>query len=164
LEDPGSIISLATALPCPVIQLHGEIAPAAVLELSRQLRPRKIIAKVSVEGEVPLERARQLNSCADALVLDSIDRSTDRVGGTGLVHDWSISARIARESILPIVLAGGLTTDNVGQAIAVVKPWAVDVNSGVETPDGDKSEQRLRAFIRAIKRISTEAGQSEGFI
>jgi phosphoribosylanthranilate isomerase len=157
LEDPGKIISLATALHCPVIQLHSDFAPKAVKELSRHLHPKKIIAKVSVEGEASIERAIQLTNCADALVLDSIDRSTNRVGGTGLVHDWRISARIARQSQLPIVLAGGLTPDNVGLAISTVRPWAVDVNSGVEAPDGDKSEQRLRAFMEAIRTTNARA-------
>jgi len=151
LEEPERIFALASALPCPVIQLHSELDPTIIRELSQHLRPKKIIAKVSVEGEASVERAMLLNESADAIVLDSIDRSTDRVGGTGLTHDWTISARIAHQSRIPVVLAGGLTPHNVRQAISIVKPWAVDVNSGVETPDGYKSEDLITAFMRATK-------------
>jgi phosphoribosylanthranilate isomerase len=151
IEDPERILSLADALSCPVLQLHSELHPKVLRELCHQLRPKKIIAKVSVEGEASVERAIQLSGAAHAIVLDSIDRSTGRVGGTGLVHDWDISARIVRESRLPVVLAGGLTPRNVRQAISKVRPWAVDVNSGVETPDGKKSEDLIHAFIRAAR-------------
>jgi phosphoribosylanthranilate isomerase len=151
IEDPERILSLVDAVPCPVIQLHSELQPKVLRELCDQLRPKKIIAKISVEGEASMERAIQISGTAHAIVLDSIDRSTGRVGGTGLVHDWDISARIVRESGLPIVLAGGLTPHNVRQAISKVQPWAVDVNSGVETPDGQKSEALIHAFIKAAR-------------
>jgi len=151
VEDPAEILSLASALPCPVIQLHSQLDPDVVRELSTQLRPKKIIALVSVDGEGAVERAIQLSDAANAIVLDSIDRSTDRVGGTGLVHDWSLSARIVQQSRIPVVLAGGLTPQNLHQAISTVKPWAVDVNSGVETADGRKSEELVKAFIAQAK-------------
>ena len=151
LEDPADILSLASALPCPVIQLHSQLDAALLRELSRKLRPKKIIALVSVEGEGALKRAIELSDCADAIVLDSIDRSTNRVGGTGLVHDWTLSARIVEQSRIPVVLAGGLTPQNVRRAISTVKPWAVDVHSGVETADGRKSEGLIQAFIAEAK-------------
>jgi phosphoribosylanthranilate isomerase len=70
-----------------------------------------------------------------------------------MVHDWSISARIASTSKAPIILAGGLTPENVAQAIRAVKPWGVDVNSGVETSDGRKDEGRIQRFIAAASTV-----------
>jgi phosphoribosylanthranilate isomerase len=125
-----------------------------VSELRRlrgSLRPRRLIAKVSVEGEEAADRARSLEGIADAILLDSRDRSTDRVGGTGLVHDWSISARIVERISTPIILAGGLNPTNVARAISTVRPWAVDVNSGVEDSSGMKNEDKVRAFVAAAR-------------
>ena len=80
----------------------------------------------------------------DGIILDS--RTTDRLGGTGLTHDWSISRRIVEELPLPVILAGGLTPDNLEAAINAVHPYAVDVNSGVET-DQKKDPEKVRKFI-----------------
>jgi phosphoribosylanthranilate isomerase len=63
------------------------------------------------------------------------------------VHDWTISARIVASVDLPIILAGGLKPENVAEAIRVVRPWGVDVHSGVEAGDGRKDEDRMRRFI-----------------
>jgi phosphoribosylanthranilate isomerase len=73
------------------------------------------------------------------------------VGGTGLTHDWEISAQIVKHVSTPVILAGGLTPENVRGAIGQVQPWAVDVNSGVRNSDGSKDPHRIRAFIREAK-------------
>jgi phosphoribosylanthranilate isomerase len=76
---------------------------------------------------------------------------TDRVGGTGKTHDWSLSAKIVANCKVPVVLAGGLTPQNVMHAIHIVRPFAVDVNSGIERADGRKSEERIYRFIEAAR-------------
>jgi phosphoribosylanthranilate isomerase len=149
LEDVGEILTLADRVPTAVVQLHSDLDPRALEELRGRLAPRKVVGKVSVEDGTALERARALEPFVDALVLDSRDRAAGRVGGTGLVHDWSISARIAATSRVPVVLAGGLTPDNVAEAIRAVRPWGVDVNSGVEAADGSKDPELLARFVRA---------------
>ena len=151
LDEPGALSRLAQAVACPVLQLHSDWSPAALHELRPRLGPRKIIGKVSVEGEAAVERAKEIEPFVDAIVLDTRDPATDRVGGTGMVHDWSISARIAAAADVPIILAGGLTPDNVAEAVRTVKPWGVDVNSGVETRDGRKDERRIQRFIEAAR-------------
>jgi phosphoribosylanthranilate isomerase len=105
-----------------------------------------LIKAVHVTGEDALGSALAYAPDADALVLDS--RTADRLGGTGLTHDWSVSARIvAAVAPLPVYLAGGLTPENVAEAVARVRPAGVDVNSGVEDADGRKDAAKMRAFV-----------------
>jgi phosphoribosylanthranilate isomerase len=149
VDDPDALVRLASAVPCPVLQLHSDLAGATLRQLRPRLAPRKIIGKVSVEDATALDRAREIEPFVDAIVLDSRDRATDRVGGTGLVHDWSISARIVAAAAVPVILAGGLTPENVAAAVRAVQPWGVDVHSGVESSDGRKDESRMRRFMAA---------------
>jgi len=79
---------------------------------------------VSVENERAIERVRAIEDLVDNLILDSTDPSTGRVGGTGIAHDWSISAKIVAISKVPVILAGGLTPENVSEAIAECDGWS----------------------------------------
>jgi phosphoribosylanthranilate isomerase len=94
----------------------------------------------------------------DAILIDS--RSTTAVGGTGLTFDWSAASQVllqnakARERRL--VAAGGLRPDNVAEAIAILRPWGVDVVSGVEAAPGHKDEAKMRAFIAAARKAHEE--------
>ncbi|MFQ6062126.1 MAG: hypothetical protein ACE5J9_02995 [Methanosarcinales archaeon] len=86
---------------------------------------------------------------ADAILLDT--SVGGRSGGTGITHDWNLSAEIVRKySLLPIILAGGLNPNNVENAIKVVKPYAVDTASGVETK-GVKDEVKVKEFIKKAR-------------
>ncbi len=88
---------------------------------------------------------------ADALLLDAFDPNA--YGGTGKTIDWNLAAEIVRESPLPVILAGGLTPENVAEAIRIVKPYAVDVCSGVEASYGIKDKLKVRDFIQAAKGV-----------
>jgi phosphoribosylanthranilate isomerase len=147
MEEPDEIIRLAEIVPSLALQIHSNASASILAALRERLRPRKIVGKVSVLDASAIARAREIEKSVDAIVLDSADPRTNRVGGTGLVHDWSISAAIVSQVNVPVILAGGLNPENVSKAIATVRPWAVDVHSGVETADGKKSEERLRRFI-----------------
>jgi phosphoribosylanthranilate isomerase len=102
-----------------------------------------------VDGEAALRRAEQAAAWADALHLDT--RTGARLGGTGVTHDWSLSARIAAATPIPVILAGGLTADNVAEAVGHVRPFGVDVNSGVEDARGVKDPAKMRAFVAAAR-------------
>ena len=152
IEDPAAVLALADTVPSAAVQLHSDMTPAVLVALRRELTPRKIIAQISVEGASAIERARDLDYRVDAILLDSVNRTTDQVGGTGITHDWGISAQIVKHVSTPVILAGGLTPANVGDAIHQVQPWAVDVNSGVRNNAGFKDSNLIRAFIETSKR------------
>ena len=92
-------------------------------------------------------------SLVDAFLIDSINEKTGQVGGTGLVGNWNRAARFVQESPLPVILAGGLTPSNVARAIERVRPYAVDVNTGVKTAsDRTESAALCRAFVKEARQ------------
>jgi len=152
VEDPDAIVHLVEQVRCLAVQLHSDLPATALRSLRQSLRPRSVVGKVSIGDLGALDRALSIEEEVDAIVLDSIDLAAGKVGGTGKVHDWSISSAITARTRKPIILAGGLTPTNVAEAIAKVRPWAVDVNSGVESPDGKKVGLLIREFVRAASR------------
>lgn len=147
--DPGWVAKTAGEIGCTTVQIHGDMPLEAILSLREELSHLRVTRVVHVVGEASVERAVIVAGWADAIHLDT--RTPTRVGGSGVTHDWSISARIVQAVDRPVILSGGLTPDNVRQAIATVRPFAVDVNSGVETADGQKSPMKVRAFIEQAR-------------
>ena len=133
--------SLAEEIGLDAVQLHGDETPA-----SYRAFKRRVIKMVPVNG--PGTRAAVRNVPARASVLlDAHDPA--RRGGTGRTVDWSLAADIAAER--PVILSGGLNAENVGDAIRAVRPFAIDVSSGVESAPGVKDPDRLRAFFAAVQ-------------
>ena len=132
-----------------VVQLHGDFPLVAISALREALPYAAIVKSVHVEGDDTIAAALAAARSADAILLDTIARG--RIGGTGKTHDWSISARIRAASEKPVILAGGLSPKNVAEAIAKVRPFAVDVNSGTRGADGWKDHAKIRAFITAAR-------------
>lgn len=148
LPDPAAVAAMAREIGVITIQVHGDVSPDGMRALRRLAPGHRLIKAVHVTGPDALARATIFAPLADALLLDS--RTVDRLGGTGRTHDWTISRRIvAAIAPVPVILAGGLTPDNVAAAIAEVRPAGVDVNSGVEDAAGAKDPIRMRAFISA---------------
>ena len=144
-------VDLCRYLGVSALQLHGAF-PAQELPLIRAALPHlKIIRAVHVVGAESLAQARALERRVDALILDTYDPVTGRHGATGKTHDWSISRQIARQTRTPVILAGGLTEENVADAIRAVRPWAVDVHTGIEDADGARNFDQLRRFIARAK-------------
>ncbi|GIW43501.1 MAG: N-(5'-phosphoribosyl)anthranilate isomerase [Candidatus Binatia bacterium] len=152
VSDARSAIELARYLGVSAIQLHGDF-PVAELEMVRVAQPHlKIIRAVLVTGPEAVAQARAWERRVDALILDTYDPATGRRGATGKTHDWAISAEIVRSVKVPVILAGGLTPENVAEAIRKVEPWAVDTHTGVEDPQGRRDFERMRAFVQAVRR------------
>jgi phosphoribosylanthranilate isomerase len=133
-----------------VLQLHGDFPLEAIAGLRESFPALRIVKTVHVDGEQALEDARRAAPQVDAVLLDT--RTATRIGGTGVTHDWTISRKIRDAlSATPVILAGGLTPDNVARAVDHVRPHAVDVNTGVSLRRGQKSADLITRFVRAAK-------------
>ncbi|AYN11985.1 phosphoribosylanthranilate isomerase [Pseudomonas putida] len=129
-------------VPLDLLQFHGDETPQ---DCEGYQRPW--IKALRVRPGDDLEAACQLYAGARGILLDTYVPGVP--GGTGEAFDWSlVPARLGK----PIILAGGLSADNVGQAIAQVKPYAVDVSGGVEQAKGIKDAAKIEAFMRAVKQ------------
>ncbi len=144
-EAPETVARLAKAVGLSYVQLHGEEAPAAVKAVARRTR---VIKAFRVQRGFRCARLGRYPAAA-AFLLDGF--RTSRRGGTGRPFDWSIARDAARYG--PIVLAGGLTPENVAAAIRAALPAAVDVASGVEKSPGHKDARKLRAFLDAVDSV-----------
>lgn len=151
LISAEQILALHKIVPTAMIQLHDSIAVAEIDIIRRALPDIALIKAVGVTGETAIATAGTFAPYVDALLLDT--HSGNRIGGTGIVHDWSISRRIVAQSRKPVILAGGLRPENLAEAIEAVRPYGVDVNSGVEFPNGDKDPNRVQAFVALAKRL-----------
>lgn len=149
LVNAKEVISLLKELNLEVVQLHNSILPEEVLKIKEAIPECYIIKAVHVDGERSIEKAKKMEEFADALILDT--RTTERLGGTGITHDWSISRQIVESVNKPVFLAGGLTPNNLQSAINTVHPYGVDVNSGVENPDGKKNFSLMEQFIKIAR-------------
>ncbi len=159
LEDPAEVLAICRAANPQVLQLHGGYPLEEIGALRRELPHLKIVKAVHVSGEEAVEAARRAADYADAVLLDS--RTASRLGGTGLTHDWSISRRIVEVvGEFPVILAGGLTPENVAAAVAQVQPFGVDVNTGVTSVPGRKSPGRLSQFIDQARQAARQARES----
>jgi len=147
------------------VQLHGDEPPGSLPEFRRALGERKIIktlhARELLSGERKLNDYLAACDSIDAILLDS--GSAQQRGGTGATFAWQELVPLAREirSAMPLIIAGGLTAENVGSAVELFGPWGVDVVSGTESSPGTKDEAKLRRFVGAVRQTQTSARQRE---
>ena len=143
---PEEIAAMEKLAAFDVWQLHGDETPEAV----RALQPRRLVKALHLPlgaGHPPAEAY-----AVDALLLDT---PSAEYGGTGKTFDWKLAAEFRARAPKPVILSGGLTPENVAEAIRVVQPYAVDVSSGVEADGvaGKKDHAKLRDFIQACKAL-----------
>lgn len=145
--------------PVEWLQWYGDWSRETVGSLRSRFR---LIRVVHVRSGFAAEdlAAIQADEPADALLFDTVS-GDGRVGGTGKTFDWHTLARIIagvhRVSLPPVILAGGLTPQNVADAIATVSPWGVDVAGGVESAPGVKDPSRMAAFVQSVRAASGRA-------
>ena len=155
LVDALAIARLAAMLGCRRVQLHGDITAGEVRRL-KEADPGLYLIKALVVRPGNLDEL--LNDLQDfapfvnAFITDTWDPQTGARGATGKTHDWKASRRIVESAIRPVIVAGGLTPENVGRAIVQVRPAGVDSHTGVEAPDGTKDPIRVRAFVEEARR------------
>jgi len=150
IAEPERLIELARATGAKILQLYGDATPETILEVKKAL-PVQIWKVLNVSDEGSIEEAKKYEESADAIALDTLNKETGVRGGTGKTHDWNISRKIVESISIPVILAGGLNPENVAEAIRTVKPYGVDVNSGVSNPDGTKDIEKVRSFVEKAK-------------
>ena len=139
-EAAAVVRDLAVQAGLDWVQLHGQESP----EYCRSLE-RKVIKAFRIQDESSLIRLADYQGAVQAMLLDTYKKG--QVGGTGEIFDWHLARKAKQYG--PIILAGGLTAENVAQAIATVGPAAVDAASGTEAALGKKDPKKLRAFFKA---------------
>ena len=149
---PEAIIAHARACGTNTVQLVDHVDPSDYPVLRAGLPGIKLVQVIHVEGRSSIDDARTMGRVADALLLDSgrVSLPVKELGGTGRAHDWSLSREIVQISSCPVFLAGGLRPDNVGRAIREVRPYGLDLCTGVRTDDRLAAE-KLRAFVEGVK-------------
>ena len=160
--DAQRIVRMLEATRAQILHLSGmDLSLPTITRIRDRLRDTRLMIAVPVTGPEALELARERAPLADYLILDSRAPQEAVIGATGQTHDWNISARIVAESPVPVILAGGLSPDNVAEAIARVRPWGVDSLTRTDFPGrrGHKDPERVRAFVRNARAA---AAQLEG--
>ncbi len=174
-ETPETLVQVLDFCGLDLAQLHGE-EPPGMLGLGdgsaeagaidsggrkegdprsvrgrayKALRPRSLDEATGLAGRYALSKDLRLGGRLPAFLLDAYHPQLR--GGSGMTGDWSLASKLA--SRYPILLAGGLDPSNVAQAVQTVRPWGVDVASGVETSPGRKDHAAMRAFVAAAKQI-----------
>lgn len=149
-QSPDEIAATAHTAGLDIAQLHGD-PDASAVDRVRQRTGLLVWAVVRIEGTQLPPHVAELLACANAVVLDA--KVAGALGGTGRPLRWTAlaDALAPMRGGAPIVLAGGLTPDNVGRAIAALGPEVVDVSSGVERAPGIKDHARMRAFADAVR-------------
>jgi phosphoribosylanthranilate isomerase len=145
-EESDAVRSIAKEAAIKALQLHGDESPEYCRDLAADYYVIKALAvSESFDPQTPKEYE------VEAIMLDTKHNSLR--GGTGRVFDWSIAQRLA-PTIPKLFLAGGLSPENIENAVKIVRPFAVDACSALEDTPGKKNEERMRVFVNAVRRAT----------
>ncbi|HEX6880540.1 MAG TPA: phosphoribosylanthranilate isomerase [Terriglobales bacterium] len=155
-ESPERIEEIVQTAGLTGVQLQGDESPELVAELRRlNLRFLAKTIHAMADPEKLAQTISKYSGFVDTVLLDS-GNPAER-GGTGKRFDWEIAGReLAKVSGVRVIVAGGLNVGNVGDAIAMLRPWGVDVVTGVESEPGKKDPEKVRAFIAAARAAASE--------
>jgi phosphoribosylanthranilate isomerase len=147
--SPEAVIALARAVDLDTVQLHGDEPASTACAAAKFFNVTKALR---VGKDFRLASLRPFQSSVRAFLFDACTKN--QFGGTGHRTDWTIARRAAKSH--RIILAGGLTPENVAEAILYVRPYAVDVASGVESAPGKKDRAKLRQFFAEVSRANRQ--------
>jgi phosphoribosylanthranilate isomerase len=156
LDDADAIIAQQRRTRVNTIQLCDRIRHADYANLHVAMPGVKLVQVIHVAGPESVEEAIRIAPQVDALLLDSGNQklAVKELGGTGRVHDWTLSEKIVKSVPRPVYLAGGLKPENVADAVRRVRPFGVDVCSGLRT-DGKLNAVKVAAFFAALAMTLT---------
>lgn len=136
------------------VQIVDELIEGTYMDIKNAIPHIRIVQVIHVTGEESIAEALTVHDKVDAILLDSgmPKAAVKTLGGTGNTHNWEISSEIVRSVAVPVFLAGGLNAGNVADAIKKVRPFAVDICSGVRT-QGQLDIEKLKSFINAVQGV-----------
>jgi phosphoribosylanthranilate isomerase len=155
LHEVGKI---AKEIGLSYLQLHGSEGRDYCLQASQMACPCKVVKVIRVGEQTRAVEFEKYNDVVQGFLLDTYVKG--QAGGTGETFDWQLIERLRLKR--PVILAGGLRPENIQDAVRAVKPWAVDVNSGVEIKPGIKDHAALHEFVRQV-RLADMAEDSPHF-
>ena len=162
-EDVDEILRMAAEVKPQIVHISSDVDLVGVDKM-RDLRSKmdkniRLMKAISVEDESSIEMAVHYAQVSDLLLLDTKKEGFPGVGATGFTHDWNVSRRIVESVGIPVIMAGGLTAENVGAAMREIKPWAVDSNTSTNTPGSnvEKDIKRIEVFVKAIRKAEKES-------
>lgn len=141
-EDISNLKYIVKTANLDIVQLHGDEPPEYIEEIAEP-----VIKAFAINTAADLEKVKYYKPWA--YLFDT--KVTGKIGGTGISFDWDL---IKNLKLKKLILAGGLNPHNVKEAINLVKPWAVDVSSGVENNIGNKDSEKIRAFIKEVREVN----------
>jgi phosphoribosylanthranilate isomerase len=163
-SDLWKIVDMVQTVRPDILHLCGDLkllTPEKVMELRRLLPGMKIMQAIPVMDASALQIARDFEAVSDYFILDSYSDQIGGIGAAGFTHDWSISRAIVEQSRIPVILAGGLSPENVAEAIQQVRPWGVDSLTKTNEVLGEgkfrKDLERVRLFVERAKKFKVES-------
>lgn len=150
----AEIVEQATRCRCSTLQLVDAVQTSVYDNIRRQLPAVKIVQVLHVSGRQSIEDARAIENQVDAILLDSGNPNAEikELGGTGRIHNWQISAELVQTVKTPVFLAGGLRAENIVEAINTVRPFGVDLCSGVRSNDR-LDAAKLNLFMQQVRGL-----------
>jgi phosphoribosylanthranilate isomerase len=149
-ENAHQAVRMIQAARPVAVQIHNALPLSELVKIKET--GVKLIKTIQVcrdsKADMLIKQIKQFSGVADAILLDTaLDGKT---GGTGVPHNWEVSSKVVLNAGIPVILAGGLKPENVGDAVKCVRPYAVDTASGVET-DGKKDQKKVMDFINNVR-------------
>jgi phosphoribosylanthranilate isomerase len=154
--SPAQIRETAHAVGVRTVQLHGQLSPQMVVDLSEfaVVPAFPLVDDSSVAAvESFVAECRRLGRLPAAVLVDA--HVPDKFGGTGKTAPWHLARAVVQRCPVPVTLAGGLTPKNVGEAVRAVRPWGVDVATGVEVAPGRKEVYKVSKFVEQVRQASS---------
>ncbi len=158
--DLDALTEIARETQPDLLHLCGDIQqlpPTAVAELRQRIPGVGIVQAIPMIGPEALTLAHAYEDVADILLLDSVAPNVVGIGIAGVTHDWTLSRKVVEQVKKPCILAGGLSSENVADAIRAVRPWGVDSNTHTCVPGTwQKDLERMRQFVQAARTTAAE--------
>ena len=150
--NADEIINIAKYIEVDFIQLHSYIKESEVKKIKTALPDKKLIRLIHIAEDGTILNDISKIKYVDIFFTDSINKNTNQVGGTGLVHNLETDKQLIQTLSKPVMIAGGLTPENVSTAVKYCKPWGVDVNSGCRGKNGKRDPKKVKAFVKNARK------------